>query len=302
MAQWKVLHAGLGTGCQSGDVGQRRRRCRNKLSGQAIISQLGYVRQLCRLVHSYKGHDSSCRWHCNIHNVQAARNSERRDECLYLTVPLCQVLWCCVHKIARMHPAESYDDLDAGWAADIFGIPHMRQQLLSLASGNVLEVQTVKSAASPCLRMRQKTPWPHRNHRGCSASHVLRLHVYRPLKWGQFMERHAIQKHDVVPVVGIVDDLQVGVGTGLNLLLYDRTQVAHVTGIDLSPGMLEQAKRRIDSNGLSGWAGLLEGALLPSRLEGASLRSLASCALGSARGCSFGRVITWSAALLSLDD
>ncbi len=106
--------------------------------------------------------------HCNIHNVQAARNSERRDECLYLTVPLCQVLWCCVHKIAGMHPAESYDDLDAGWAADIFGIPHMRQQLLSLASGNVLEVQTVKSAASPCLRMWQKTPWPHRSHRGCT--------------------------------------------------------------------------------------------------------------------------------------
>jgi len=86
--------------------------------------------------------------------------------------------------------AGTYDDLDAGLAADAFGIPKMRQQLLGLASGNVLEV---------------------------------------------------------------------GVGTGINLPLYDRTRVAHVTGVDLSPGMLQQAGRRVDGSGLSGLVDLKRG-------------------------------------------
>lgn len=52
---------------------------------------------------------------------------------------------------------------------------------------------------------------------------------------------------------------QVGVGTGINLPLYDRTRVAHVTGVDLSPGMLQQAGRRVDGSGLSGLVDLKRG-------------------------------------------
>lgn len=81
--------------------------------------------------------------------------------------------------------AETYDDLDDGWIADIFGIPTMRRRLLQNAAGSVLEV---------------------------------------------------------------------GVGTGINLPLYDRKIVSSVTGVDISRGMLSQASRRIESNGLSGWA------------------------------------------------
>ncbi len=42
--------------------------------------------------------------------------------------------------------------------------------------------------------------------------------------------------------------LEVGVGTGINLKLYPRT--CQITGIDLSPGMLERAHERIVKNGL----------------------------------------------------
>ncbi len=54
---------------------------------------------------------------------------------------------------------------------------------------------------------------------------------------------------------------QVGVGTGLNLPLYDRARVDAVTGVDLSCGMLEQARRRIGDGGLSGWVDLQRGKL-----------------------------------------
>jgi phosphatidylethanolamine/phosphatidyl-N-methylethanolamine N-methyltransferase len=42
--------------------------------------------------------------------------------------------------------------------------------------------------------------------------------------------------------------LEVGVGTGINAPLYPRN--CHVTGIDLSPSMLEKARERVSRNGL----------------------------------------------------
>ena len=43
--------------------------------------------------------------------------------------------------------------------------------------------------------------------------------------------------------------LEVGVGTGINISLYPRT--CHVTGIDLSPAMLEKAHERVAKEGLT---------------------------------------------------
>lgn len=74
-------------------------------------------------------------------------------------------------------PAETYDDLDAGAAADLLGFSKLRRRLVALASGDVLEV---------------------------------------------------------------------AVGTGINLPLYDTSRIASYTGLDLSAGMLEQ----VSSSGL----------------------------------------------------
>lgn len=67
--------------------------------------------------------------------------------------------------------AESYDGLDAGFAADLLGFTKLRKELVGLASGRVLEV---------------------------------------------------------------------AVGTGINLPLYNWSRVTAYTGVDLSPGMLSQ--------------------------------------------------------------
>ena len=67
--------------------------------------------------------------------------------------------------------AESYDALDGGQAAVVFGFPELRKQLLQKAKGRVLEI---------------------------------------------------------------------AIGTGLNLQYYDYGQIDVVTGLDISPGMLEQ--------------------------------------------------------------
>jgi phosphatidylethanolamine/phosphatidyl-N-methylethanolamine N-methyltransferase len=54
-------------------------------------------------------------------------------------------------------------------------------------------------------------------------------------------ERMAIRPGDRV--------LEVGIGTGINVSLYPRT--CHVTGIDLSPAMLEKAHERVAKEGLT---------------------------------------------------
>lgn len=76
--------------------------------------------------------------------------------------------------------ATQYDQLDAGAAADAFGIPQLRQSLISAAYGNVLEV---------------------------------------------------------------------AMGTGINLPLYNRRQVQKLVGLDLSQGMLQQAQGKVHTDG-----------------------------------------------------
>ena len=101
--------------------------------------------------HAQEGHDSSCHGHCiaPIFMPETIQKCRRGEWSVFDCSSSADAALLCA-PVARMHVAESYDDLDAGWAADIFGIPDMRQQLLSLASGNVLEVQTIQPAASPC--------------------------------------------------------------------------------------------------------------------------------------------------------
>ncbi|KAL0037982.1 hypothetical protein WJX79_008298 [Trebouxia sp. C0005] len=76
--------------------------------------------------------------------------------------------------------ATQYDQLDAGAAAEAFGIPQLRQTLISAAYGNVLEV---------------------------------------------------------------------AIGTGINLRLYNRQQVQKLVGLDVSQGMLQQAQGKTHTDG-----------------------------------------------------
>ncbi|KAL0037084.1 hypothetical protein WJX77_012094 [Trebouxia sp. C0004] len=76
--------------------------------------------------------------------------------------------------------ATQYDQLDTGAAAEAFGIPQLRQTLISAAYGNVLEV---------------------------------------------------------------------AIGTGINLPLYNRRQVQKLVGLDLSQGMLQQAQGKVHTDG-----------------------------------------------------
>ena len=77
------------------------------------------------------------------------------------------------------YAAAGYDQLDTGVAAEAFGIPALRQALISAAYGNVLEV---------------------------------------------------------------------AVGTGINLPLYNRHKVQSLVGVDLSQGMLQQAASKVSSS------------------------------------------------------
>lgn len=88
-----------------------------------------------------------------------------------------------VERIERAYDgyAATYDDLDGGGAAEQLGFPALRQQLLALAHGDVLET---------------------------------------------------------------------AVGTGLNLPFYNAPALASLTAIDLSSGMLGQARRRAAQLGL----------------------------------------------------
>lgn len=92
----------------------------------------------------------------------------------HMLVSQCNKL-CRVADTWHACTAAGYDQLDTGAAAEMFGIPELRQSLLSRASGQVLEV---------------------------------------------------------------------AIGTGINLPLYNRQHVQSLTGLDLSPGMLQQAQSK----------------------------------------------------------
>ena len=95
------------------------------------------------------------------------------------------------HQLLCCDVTAGYDQLDTGAAAGAFGIPHLRQSLLSKASGQVLEV---------------------------------------------------------------------AVGTGINLPLYNRQQVHNLVGIDISEGMLQQARSKGNSDGAGLHLTLQQGA------------------------------------------
>lgn len=50
-------------------------------------------------------------------------------------------------------------------------------------------------------------------------------------------------------------------GTGLNLPLYSRQSVTSLAGIDLSAGMLQQARLRAQRMDAAGWVDLRQGSL-----------------------------------------
>ena len=53
--------------------------------------------------------------------------------------------------------------------------------------------------------------------------------------------------------------LEIGIGTGLNLELYDFERVSHLTGLDISSGMLQKSGERVASKGLGGKVDLVRG-------------------------------------------
>lgn len=67
--------------------------------------------------------------------------------------------------------------------------------------------------------------------------------IFKKLFYGR--ERHVISKIPLKPGDQVLD---VGVGTGISLGLYPRW--CQVTGIDLSPEMLREARKKVDEQGL----------------------------------------------------
>ncbi|QDZ21917.1 S-adenosyl-L-methionine-dependent methyltransferase [Chloropicon primus] len=53
--------------------------------------------------------------------------------------------------------------------------------------------------------------------------------------------------------------LEIGIGTGLNLELYDFDKVTHLTGFDISTGMLDKSRERVVAKGLEGKVDLVQG-------------------------------------------
>jgi len=67
----------------------------------------------------------------------------------------------------------------------------------------------------------------------------------------------------------VVVSRQVAVGTGLNLPLYDASEVTSVTALDLSGGMLAVARRRAADAAVRDRLTLRQGALQPVQLPDA---------------------------------
>eukprot|EP00891_Asterochloris_glomerata_P008660 jgi/Astpho2/8660/Aster-05133 len=55
--------------------------------------------------------------------------------------------------------------------------------------------------------------------------------------------------------------LEAGIGTGINLPLYNRQKVQHITGVDLSPGMLNEAAAKVKALSLQDFVDLQRGSV-----------------------------------------
>ena len=83
--------------------------------------------------------------------------------------------------------------------------------------------------------------------------------------------------HKVLLVTAPLVLMQVAVGTGLNLPLYDRRRLRSLVGLDLSAGMLDQARRRAQAQGLDGVVTLTQGVCLDSSCVRASASHVPAC-------------------------
>lgn len=121
-------------------------------------------------------------------------------------------------RICTVHDsADEYDELDGGFAADAFGFPTLRSQLLAVAQGED--------------NLFKKQDWgPDYFVLECSGGSSL----CNELEYGYSSPQCRCTG----------DVLEVGAGTGLNLQHYCPQQLTSLTAIDLSEGMLRQLQLR----------------------------------------------------------